>query len=114
MQEDCLFCKIIDGQIPSEKVYEDAYVYAFKDISPQAPFHALVIPKTHIDSLAHVTDDNAGVGAHCLCAIAKIAEANDLGNGFRVISNVGGDGGQTVFHLHFHVLGGEKLKEKLL
>lgn len=114
MQEDCLFCKIIDGQIPSEKVYEDEYVYAFKDINPQAPFHALVIPKTHIPSAAHLTDETAEAGAHCLRAIARIAEENQLGNGFRIISNAGADGGQTVFHMHFHLLGGKKLGEKLL
>jgi len=114
MHEDCLFCKIIDGQIPSEKVYEDNDVYAFKDIRPQAAFHALVIPKIHIESVAHLTEENAEVGTRCLRALARIAEENDLGSGFRVISNVGADGGQTVFHLHFHILGGEKLKETLL
>lgn len=111
---DCLFCKIIGGDIPSEKVYEDEYVYAFKDINPQAPFHALVVPKEHIPSAGDVSGENSAAVAKCFEAISKIAQDNGLSNGFRVISNSGHDGGQTVFHLHFHLLGGRKLGEKLL
>lgn len=111
---DCLFCKIIEGEIPSEKVYEDEFVYAFKDINPQAPFHALIIPKVHIQSAADINAENSIAVAKCFEAISAIAAENGLGNGFRVISNCGKDGGQTVFHLHFHLLGGRVLGEKLL
>ena len=86
--QDCLFCKIIAGEIPSTKVYEDEWVYAFRDINPQAPVHVLVVP--------------------------KIAKAEGLENGYRVINNCGADGGQTVMHLHFHILGGVKLGEKMI
>lgn len=110
----CLFCKIISGEIPSDKVYEDKYVYAFKDINPQAPFHVLVIPKEHISSAADVTYENSQNVAKCFEAISKITADNGLGDGFRVISNCGKNGGQTVFHLHFHILGGNELGERLI
>lgn len=111
---DCLFCKIINGEIPSEKVYEDESVFAFKDINPQAPTHILVIPKEHIGSAADVDANNSQAVAKCFEAIAKIADEKNLKDGFRVISNTGEDGGQTVLHLHFHILAGEKLGEKLV
>ena len=114
IMSDCIFCKIIAGEIPSSKVYEDENVYAFRDISPQAPVHVLVVPKEHINSLAEIDGENSAAAAKCLEAISKIAATEGLSNGFRVISNIGADGGQTVKHLHFHVLGGKNLGEKLL
>lgn len=110
---DCLFCKIIAGEIPSTKVYEDEAVFAFRDIAPQAPVHILVIPKAHIASVRDITAENSVYAARCLEAAAKIAEAEGLDGGFRVISNCGDDAGQTVHHLHFHILGGTKLNEKM-
>ena len=110
---DCLFCKIIAGVIPSKKVYEDESVYAFYDIAPQAPVHILVIPKTHIASADEVTAETANLVAAVFTAIPKIAEAAGLENGYRVITNVGEDGCQSVKHLHFHLLGGKKLSENM-
>ena len=110
---DCLFCKIIAGVIPSKKVYEDESVYAFYDIAPQAPVHILVIPKTHIASADEVTDETAHLVAAVFTAIPKIAAAAGLENGYRVITNIGEDGCQSVKHLHFHVLGGKKLSENM-
>ncbi len=106
---DCLFCKIVAGEIPSTKVYEDASVYAFRDIAPQAPTHILVIPKEHIGSVAEVSAENSAVVAHIFEVIAEIAKAEGLENGYRVVSNCGDDAGQTVHHLHFHILGGKPL-----
>lgn len=106
---DCLFCKIIGGAIPSNKVYEDETVYAFRDINPQAPTHILVVPKAHIGSVAEVNGDNSAVVAHIFEVIPQIAEAEHLANGYRVVSNCGADAGQTVPHLHFHILGGKPL-----
>ncbi len=111
---DCLFCKIASGEIPSDKVYEDEYVYAFRDINPQAPVHILVIPKEHIGSVGDVTAENSALAAKCLEAAAKIAKQEKLDNGFRLISNCGADAGQTVFHLHFHILAGRSMGDKLL
>ena len=110
---DCLFCKIIAGVIPSKKVYENENVYAFYDIAPQAPVHILVIPKTHIASADEVTAETANLVAAVFTAIPKIAEAAGLENGYRVITNVGEDGCQSVKHLHFHLLGGKKLSENM-
>ena len=107
--ENCLFCKIIAGQIPSTKVYEDETVLAFRDIAPQAPTHILVIPKVHIDSVAGITAENRGVVAHIFEVIPQIAQKEGLVNGYRVVSNCGADAGQTVPHLHFHILGGKTL-----
>lgn len=107
--ENCLFCKIIAGQIPSTKVYEDETVLAFRDIAPQAPTHILVIPKVHIPSVAGVAAENSGVVAHIFEVIPGIAEKEGLTNGYRVVSNCGADAGQTVPHLHFHILGGKTL-----
>lgn len=102
--KDCLFCKILKGEIPSTKIYEDEYVYAFKDIDPQAPFHAIVIPKTHIESADEITSENSAAVAKVFEAIAKISKAENLENGYRVVNNCGKDGGQTVNHIHFHLL----------
>jgi len=106
---DCIFCKIVAGEIPSQKVYEDDKVFAFKDISPKAPVHILVVPKEHIVSTADVDGANSHLVASCFEAISKIAKSEGLEDGFRIISNSGENGGQTVFHLHFHVLGGKHL-----
>ena len=111
--ENCLFCKIIDGVIPSNKVYETEDVLAFRDIAPQAPVHILVIPKTHIESMSALNAENCHCAAKCLEAIAVVAEQEGLSNGYRVISNCGEDAGQTVKHLHFHILGGKKLPENM-
>ena len=105
----CLFCKIVAGEIPSTKVYEDETVLAFRDINPQAPTHILVIPKTHIPSVAAVTGENSAVVAHIFEVIPQIAEKEGLTGGYRVVSNCGADAGQTVPHLHFHILGGKTL-----
>ena len=105
----CIFCKIAAGEIPSTKVYEDETVLAFRDINPQAPTHILVIPKAHIPSVAAVTAENSGVVAHIFEVIPQIAKAEGLENGYRVVSNCGPDAGQTVQHLHFHILGGKAL-----
>ena len=110
---NCLFCKIIAGDIPSTKVYEDETVYAFRDIAPQAPTHILVVPKAHIGSCACITAENSAVVAHIFEVIPQIAKAEGLDNGFRVVSNCGDDGCQSVKHLHFHILGGAKLSEKM-
>ena len=106
---NCLFCKIIAGDIPSSKVYEDDTVYAFRDIAPQAPTHILVIPKVHMSGCNDVTAENSAVVAHIFEVIPQIAKAEGLENGYRVVSNCGEDAGQTVPHLHFHILGGKKL-----
>ena len=106
---DCLFCKIVKGEIPSTKVYEDETVFAFRDINPQAPVHILVIPKEHIVSAAEITEENSAVVAHIFEVIAKIAKEEKLDEGFRVVSNIGERGQQSVKHLHFHVLGGRDM-----
>ena len=105
---DCLFCKIAGGEIPSQKVYEDELVYAFYDIDPQAPTHFLVIPKAHIASVSAVTAENSAVVAHIFEVIAKLAKELGL-ESYRVVSNIGEQAGQSVFHLHFHVLSGRDM-----
>lgn len=110
---DCLFCKIVSGDIPSTKVYEDDKVLAFRDIAPQAPVHILVIPKEHIQSVQHVTEENSDYVKRIFEVIPKIAETEGLENGYRVISNIGHDGAQSVLHMHFHILGGKALTEKM-
>ena len=112
--ENCLFCKIIAGDIPSTKVYEDDLCYAFRDIAPQAPTHVLVVPKTHIADCNGITAENSAVVAHIFQVIPQIAKAEGLENGYRVITNIGEDGGQAVKHLHFHILGGKKLPENII
>ena len=102
--ENCLFCKIIAGSIPSSKVWEDEICYAFRDIAPQAPTHVLVVPKAHIESCNGITADNSAVVAHIFEVIPQIAKAEGLEGGYRVVSNCGADAGQTVHHLHFHIL----------
>ena len=109
----CIFCKIIAGEIPSTKVYEDETVFAFRDINPQAPVHILVVPKTHIGSAAEINGENSGVVAHIFEVIAEIARQEGLANGYRVVSNCGADGRQSVQHLHFHILGGRELTEQM-
>ena len=106
---DCLFCKIVAGEIPSNKVYEDERILAFRDIAPMAPTHILVIPKEHIPSVDGINEENAAVVAHIFSKIPAIAAAEGLVNGYRVVSNCGADAGQTVKHLHFHILGGREL-----
>ena len=107
--DNCLFCKIVGGDIPSNKLYEDELCYAFYDIAPQAPTHFLVIPKDHIGSVAEVNGGNSSVVAHIFEVIPQIAAAEGLTGGYRVVSNCGADAGQTVPHLHFHILGGKTL-----
>lgn len=101
---DCLFCKIVKGEIPSTKIYENQWVYAFLDIDPQAPFHAIVIPKEHIKSAAEINGENSFLVAKVFEAVAEIAKQENLQKGFRVVNNCGEDGGQTVGHIHFHLL----------
>ena len=111
---DCIFCKIVNGDIPSNKVYEDDTVLAFHDIAPQMPVHVIVIPKMHIASAAEVNEENSAVIGHIFEVIPKIAKNLGLDNGFRIINNCGKDGGQTVGHIHFHILGGKTLGEGLV
>ena len=107
---DCIFCKIANGTIPSTKVYEDDLMLAFRDLDPQAPTHILMIPKEHIASADEITEENAAVVAHIFTVAKKIAAAEGLENGYRIVNNCGEDGGQTVKHLHFHLLGGRSMK----
>lgn len=105
---DCLFCKIINGEIPSDKVYENDKVYAFRDIAPQAPIHVVIVPKTHIASANDITADNSSAVADIYEAIPEIAKSLGISeSGYRIVNNCGKDAGQTVFHIHFHLLGGE-------
>ena len=115
MQEDCLFCKIIKGEIPSNKVYEDDLVYAFYDINPAAPIHILVIPKKHIDCLANLSDEDEKYIWAIHKAINKIAEMKGFKEkGYRIIINSGKDSGQEVMHLHYHLLAGTKFGDKIV
>jgi len=111
---DCLFCRIIAGELPSECVYDDDTVYAFRDIAPHAPVHILVVPKEHVASAADLSAENSHLAARCFEVIAKLAKSEGLDNGFRVVSNCGPDGGQTVFHLHFHLVGGAPLGGRIV
>ena len=106
---NCLFCKIVKGEIPSTKVYEDELCLAFRDIAPMAPTHVLVIPKEHISGMSGINADNAALAGHCLAVAAKVAKDEGLEGGYRIVSNCGDDAGQTVKHLHFHILGGKAL-----
>lgn len=110
---NCLFCAIRDGDIPSTKVYEDDTVLAFRDIHPMAPVHVLIIPKLHIPSADSVTPENSAYVAHIFEVIPRIAAAQGLTNGYRVITNCGEDACQSVKHLHFHLLGGRRLPESM-
>ena len=105
---DCLFCKIIGGEIPSNKVYEDDTVFAFRDIDPQAPVHILIVPKEHIASAKDINESNSAVVAHIFEVAAKIAKAEGLDDGVRIVNNCGDSAGQTVKHLHFHLMGGRE------
>ena len=108
---DCLFCKIINGEIPSNKVYEDDTVYAFRDIEPQAPVHILIIPKQHISSANDLNDENSAIVGHIFSVASRIAKSEGIADGgYRIVNNCGADGGQTVGHLHFHMLGGRSLQ----
>ncbi len=107
---DCLFCKIIEGEIPSQCLYEDDKIYVFKDIDPQAPVHFLVIPKKHIDSLDAMADEDAELIGYVFKKIRDLAKEEGLKDGYRVVNNIGEDGGQSVKHMHFHVLGGRSLQ----
>ena len=109
----CLFCKIVAGEIPSTKVYEDETVLAFRDIAPQAPTYILVVPKVHIADCNGITAENSAVVAHIFEVIPQIAAAEKLEGGYRVVSNCGPDAGQTVHHLHFHILGGKTLSTEM-
>lgn len=110
---DCLFCRIMNGEIPSTKVYEDETVYAFRDIAPMAPVHILIVPKAHVASAADITAENADLVAHIFAVIPQIAAAEGLENGFRVVTNSGADACQSVQHLHFHLLGGAKMADRM-
>lgn len=107
---DCLFCKIVNGEIPSKKIYEDEKVLAFEDINPAAPVHILIIPKEHIDSINSITKENSQVISHIFELVPKLAKKNNLDEGYRLVTNVGELGGQTVKHMHFHLLGGRKMR----
>lgn len=108
---DCLFCKIIAGEIPSTKVYEDDLVFAFRDIEPQAPTHILIIPKQHISSVNEVNDENCAVVGHIFKVAAEIAKSEGIAeDGYRIVTNIGENGGQTVNHMHYHMLGGRSLQ----
>jgi histidine triad (HIT) family protein len=105
----CLFCKIIEGQIPSTAVYQDELVYAFADINPKAPVHVLIVPREHIDSLSEAGQEKRALLGHLLWAAAEITRKKRLGNGYRVVVNAGRDAGQSVDHLHLHLLGGRMM-----
>ena len=107
--ENCVFCKIVAGEIPSNKVYEDDTVLAFRDIAPQTPIHIVVIPKAHIASAAEINAENCGVVGHIFEVIAEIAKTEVLEKGFRVVTNCGPEGCQSVHHIHFHILAGRQL-----
>ena len=107
---DCLFCRIIRGEIPSKKVYEDEHTYAFDDINPQAPTHVLVVPKKHVHGLKRATVEDAELIGHCQLAAANIARQRSIEDGYRTVINVGPGAGQSVFHLHVHLLGGRNLQ----
>lgn len=106
---NCLFCNIINGEIPITFIYEDEKVIAFEDINPQAPVHYLVIPREHIQSMAHIDENNKELLGHILLVATKIAKDKGLDSGYRIINNCGDDGGQTVDHIHFHILGKRKM-----
>jgi histidine triad (HIT) family protein len=108
--KDCLFCRIISGEIPSKKVYEDAHTYAFEDINPQAPTHVLIVPKKHIRGLKEALGEDSELIGQCHLAAANIARQRSIEDGYRTVLNVGPRAGQSVFHLHVHLLGGRSLQ----
>lgn len=108
---DCIFCKIVDGEIPSQKVYEDDKVLAFKDISPVAPVHIIIIPKKHIESVLYIDETNVDIISHIVITANKIAKEFGISEkGFRLVNNCGKEGGQTVPHMHFHLIGGRDMQ----
>lgn len=109
MNKDCVFCKIVAGDIPAERLYEDEQVLVFRDVAPKADVHLLLVPKQHIPSLEELTAADDGLIAHCVHLLPQLARAQGLESGFRTIINTGKDGGQEVFHLHIHLLGGSPL-----
>ena len=109
MANDCLFCRIIRGEVPSKKVYEDEHAFAFDDINPQAPTHVLIIPKRHIVGLKEANADDAQAIGYCHLVAAKLARERGIEDGYRTVYNVGPNAGQSVFHLHLHLLGGRRL-----
>lgn len=111
--DSCLFCKIIAGQIPSDKVYEDDRCYAFRDINPQAPVHILVVPKMHVADVAECTEKDSALAGHVLKVASELAKREGLTNGFRLVTNAGADACQSVKHFHVHLLGGRKMSEKM-
>ena len=111
--DSCLFCKIIAGQIPSDKVYEDDRCYAFRDINPQAPVHILIVPKTHVADVAECTEKDSVLAGHVLKEASELAKREGLTNGFRLVTNAGADACQSVKHFHVHLLGGRKMSEKM-
>lgn len=106
----CIFCKIVNGEISTNKVYEDEKVLAFRDLEPQAPVHVLIIPKAHIESADYIDEENASIIGHIFCVAKEIAAQNNLKNGYRIVNNCGDEGGQSVKHLHFHLLGGRSME----
>ncbi len=107
---DCVFCKIANNEIPSKKIYEDEEIVAFNDLEPQAPVHILIIPKEHIENTNHISERNCDIIGKIFMVAAKIAKEYHLENGYRIVNNCGQDGGQTVKHLHFHLMGGRKME----
>jgi histidine triad (HIT) family protein len=107
--QDCLFCRIVAGEVPADVVLDDDDLLAFRDINPAAPTHVLIVPKEHLPSLAAVTDAHAGLLARLVAAVNQVAEADGVAGGFRMVTNIGPDAGQSVDHLHLHVLGGRRL-----
>lgn len=107
---DCIFCKIVQNEIPSQKIYEDEEIIAFNDLEPQAPIHILIVPKEHIQDVNQITDKNMDIIGKIFVVASKIARDKDLSNGYRIVNNCGEDGGQTVKHIHFHLLGGRKMQ----
>ena len=112
-QADCIFCKIVSGEIPSKKVYEDELCCAFYDLAPQTPVHILVVPRSHIASAAELTPENSAVVAHIFTVIARLAAELSLTGGYRVVTNSGADARQSVRHLHFHLLAGREMSETM-
>jgi histidine triad (HIT) family protein len=107
---DCLFCRIVAGKIPSDRVLEDDDVVAFRDVNPQAPTHVLVVPRRHVPDVDTLADDDAGLLPSLFAAVRRVAELENLSKGYRVVTNVGAESGQSVFHLHLHVLGGRRME----
>ena len=106
---ECLFCRVVAGEIPADRVHEDDDVLVFRDIDPQAPTHVLVVPRRHVPDIGSLTDEDAGLAAALVAAVRRVAQAEGLDRGYRVVTNVGAESGQSVLHLHLHVLGGRRM-----